>query len=339
MRIHGLALLTILSLVSQGASAALFCVGTPAQLQAALDVAASNGEPDSIRVVGGTYVLNAPLTLSTSEPLTVSVSGRWNSNCTAQNGSQTVLDGQGQVQVLSLASSTNTGIGISQLSIANGYQATALSSAAGAALQSYGNVVVEDCIFFNNRDDNNYAGGLAIYVGGDADLTVRSNVFLANQSTQVGAADLFGNGSNAYVVGNTVVANSRSQTLEIGGFFLRGTAAFVLSNNILWNNTGGDLYNGSNIHPLLLHNDIGVAAGNPEGAGSTGNFNRDPQFAPGQLNLRLSSHSPLVNGGLDGAPGNIGDTDVTGAPRLEFPHVDIGAYETDVIFFGGFEAP
>ena len=91
--------------------------------------------------------------------------------------------------------------------------------------------------------------------------------------------------------------------------------------------------------PVLFHNDIGVELGFAADAASAGNFNRDPQFAPGFLNLRLSSASALVNTGLASAPGGIGDTDVTGAQRLQFPNVDIGAYETDVIFFGGFQAP
>jgi hypothetical protein len=65
----------------------------------------------------------------------------------------------------------------------------------------------------------------------------------------------------------------------------------------------------------------------------------DPGFAPGPLNLRLSADSPLVDAGLDAAPGGIGAFDVAGAARVHGAHVDIGAYETiDSIFADGFEA-
>jgi len=340
VRIRNWGVFAVLVLVNHVASAAIFCVNSPAALQTALNIAASNGEQDTIRVVSGTYALSAPLTLNTSEHWSVGVYGRWDPACTAQNGAVSVLDGQGQFQVLALTSSTNTPISISQLSISGGHQSAAASaSAAGAAIYTFGDVRVDNNFFFNNRNDNIYTGGLAVYVGVGGNLYVHNNVFLGNQGNGLGAADLFADGTNAYANGNTVIANTRNGTGLVGGVFLRGNAAFALSNNLLWNNNGGDLYNGFDGGLVLLHNDIGVALGYPPGAGSTGNFSRDPLFASGFLNLRPSSRSPLINAGTAAAPGNIGSTDVTGAQRMQLPQVDIGAYESDVIFYGSFELP
>ena len=67
----------------------------------------------------------------------------------------------------------------------------------------------------------------------------------------------------------------------------------------------------------------------------------DPQFAPcpGFLcfNFELSPQSPLVDAGDDTTPGGLTAIDLAGKPRVLGAHVDIGAYENEVIFVDGFE--
>jgi len=62
-----------------------------------------------------------------------------------------------------------------------------------------------------------------------------------------------------------------------------------------------------------------------------------PQFASGLLNFRLAPDSPLVNRGFDLSSGDIGAWDLAGGERLQGVHVDIGAYESDVLLRDGFD--
>jgi hypothetical protein len=70
------------------------------------------------------------------------------------------------------------------------------------------------------------------------------------------------------------------------------------------------------------------ALGSTTAAGS-GNFNRDPQFASGFLNLRPSSISLLINADTLAVAVGTGDYDVSGTQRLQGAGVDIGAHESE----------
>jgi len=47
----------------------------------------------------------------------------------------------------------------------------------------------------------------------------------------------------------------------------------------------------------------------------------------------------IFNAGVDSPAGGTGATDADGGTRKIGKHVDIGAYESDVLFRNGFEAP
>jgi hypothetical protein len=334
----------VLVLLGGASQAAVFCVDSVAGLQSALTTAAANGQGDTINVVAGTYALTTPLTATVSDNLSVVVVGSWNPGCSVRNAGATVLDGQQQTAVLDIRAqgSSAPGLGIAYLNVTRGYQDAAGSHAgAGAALYTAGPVNVENCSFYANHHDGSFAGGLYAYSGPGSVLTVRNNVFLDNVAAGVGAAYLTANGGPAHVHGNTVVFNQLTATSVVGGILAAGPGTYELANNLFWQNTGGDVFNSAGLGSgslALYNNDIGPVLGAAASAGS-GNFSRDPQFAAGLLNLRLRSSSPLVNAGDNAPAGGIGDYDVTGARRLQGAGVDIGAYESDVLFFHGFELP
>ena len=53
--------------------------------------------------------------------------------------------------------------------------------------------------------------------------------------------------------------------------------------------------------------------------------------------FRPAPVSPLVNAGLDTPPGVLDCCDLSGVQRVVGAHIDIGAYESDVLLRDGFE--
>jgi hypothetical protein len=72
-----------------------------------------------------------------------------------------------------------------------------------------------------------------------------------------------------------------------------------------------------------------------------GELSVDPQFEDcgfACLDLTLGPASPLVDAGLDAILEDLGPgaVDLNGLPRLLGPHIDIGAYENEMLFVDGF---
>ena len=79
-----------------------FCVNTPETFQAALNIAASNGEDDIIRVVQGTYIGN--FSYNSSELFSLTIEGGYSTGCSSRTTPPvgTVLDATGSGTVLQL---------------------------------------------------------------------------------------------------------------------------------------------------------------------------------------------------------------------------------------------
>lgn len=317
------------------ARGAEMCAPSPAGIEFALAVAQSNAQDDFIRIVAGTHALTTNLHFATAEPHGLTISGGWNEDCTLQTEATSTLDGGDAHWILRLYSSVATPISVSRLTFLDGrIQNGGSHRGAGLSVQSAGSVFVERCRFYLN-ESSGWVGGLSVMSAGM--LVVRNNVMLGNRAMLNAGAELIGNGAEAYVVGNTVVANTATEANAAGGLYVGGSAHFNLGNNLLWSNSAVDLRNVA-IGSLVQHNDFDVRDGQPFGPGSGGNLSVAPAFATGLLDLHLDPHSPLVNAGLDAPPGGSGSSDADGRPRAQGAHVDIGAYETDVIFHGPFEA-
>ncbi|MCE7951287.1 MAG: hypothetical protein DYH18_09320 [Xanthomonadales bacterium PRO7] len=337
------ALLGLLGCVVVGsASAATFCVSNTGQFAAALLSAQANDQDDTIRVVAGTYILNAGLQFSSSEAHSISIIGSYDATCASLTTSSSTLDGQHQYQGL-YVSNDNGSILISRLSFQSGY-ATGLDGGAGLFAGSVsGNVTVSLNRFTGNTATYN-AGVSANTLHGS--LTFSSNLLANNKASDFGAGFLFQDSGEAHVAGNTIVNNHNDPGQNTGGLVIGGGAHFTLANNILWGNTdegGFDLYAGAAHN--LLNNDLGVAGGtNPIPDFAQGNLSVDPGFVNCSFPFicfnpyALGSDSALVNAGDDSPPGIlVGFVDLAYLPRKSGAHIDIGAYENqDVIFRDGF---
>lgn len=318
--------------------AAVFCADTESSLIAALDAAETNGEDDEIRIVEGTYLLGSALTLSIHEAFAVALSGRWNAGCDAQTGASTTLDGQDASRILYAFSDVDSALTISDLVFSNGRNGAGIAGG-GLSIETSGrNVLIERNLFFGNEDLGS-AGAARIAVStSNSVVTLRNNIVIGNTAPEAGGIAVNASIGQAYVTGNTIVANAATLPGALcGGLCILGGSDFTVANNILWINDGGDLHLGNTGDALLLFNDIGASSGNPPSPGSGGNLSIDPGFAPGLLNTRLAPDSPLVDAGLFDAPGGIGSLDYARAPRVQGEAVDIGAFETDVLFRDGFE--
>lgn len=318
-------------LASTHAHAAFYCVGTPLALAIALNQAQANGEADDIELEVGTYALGGELDYIAANGETDNLMIRGGSapgtGCLVRATSgASVLDGQDAVRPLYI--SANGRVDIVGITFENG----APTQYAGGALNLFAPIArVESSVFVANHDaPGNVAA--AAYVSASSGAYLVGNVFFGNAgaSTVTVYTDFLADVNN-----NTFVANQLHAHASVGALNLTGTGQFNLSNNILWNNEGSDVFDQSTGGADYYHNDVGVIANVPPHSVS-GNISVDPEF-DGFLSLRPAPTSPLVNAGIDSPLGGVGGTDAGGGPRIIGQHVDIGAYESDVLFRNGLE--
>jgi hypothetical protein len=317
-------LLAILLGFAPAAYAARACVSNTAQLALVLSAAQDNGEDDVIALEVGNYLLDAELDYfaASGETYDLSISGGYEpgTDChveaSAGNG---VLDGQGAVRPLYI--NANGRVNIHNLSFVNGHPT---QYAGGPYLD------VESNVFVNNEASSGNAGG-AVYLDSQA-IILASNLFVAN--TGSGAAAYLENDDVADVNNNTMVGNTLGASGALGALVLTGAGHYNLGNNLVWSNEGWAVYDQSG-NADYWHNDIESMDGFPP-LSETGDISAAPQF-DGFFSFQPVPASPLVNAGLDSPLGGIGATDAGGGPRLVGRHVDIGAYETDVLFRDGLE--
>lgn len=265
-----LALLLAGNGLARSTTPVVYCADDAAGAQFALTVAQANGLDDDVRLVAGNYTLTQRLAYVTSEPHALIVSGGWNADCSTQNGGQTLLDAQGNDQVLRIYTDAVSAIGVSGITFFNGHLDLGGSGfASGLSVHSDGEVRIEQNeFFFNNSRDDAVAGGLKVGVEGSSGrLIVRNNLIVGNTAGYDGAAVLGADTGEQYVNGNTIIGNHAthaSATLTGGLYLADGTSAhFTLSNNLSWANDGYDLYNANDV-TTLIRNDIGVSGGMPQ---------------------------------------------------------------------------
>ncbi|MGB0134809.1 choice-of-anchor Q domain-containing protein [Dokdonella sp.] len=343
----------LLACLACGSSqAAIICIdsGDSASLEIWLGAMSSNGQDDEIRLRGGTFVVPAGsggFQFFSTESNSLSISGQWNAGCTSIRGiADTVLDGSGASRIMQLYSDDGD-LTVRRLLFANGRR-DGTSGSAGLqinGLANFGrNVTVEQCAFFSNADtEPGFDSGSAALSAAteNGELRIRNNLFVNNAGGMASAAAIFlnGNASVAYITSNTASGNGGDGALA-GGFRVQvGTAStdsVFLSNNILWGNSSPDLHIDSGA--VLYNNDIGQLTGTASIL-SAGNVSIDPGFSGGSPpSYRLVPTSPLINGGINAAPGGLSSVDFEGFTRIQGGIVDVGAYElSDVIFDDDFD--
>ncbi|HWB53291.1 MAG TPA: choice-of-anchor Q domain-containing protein, partial [Tepidisphaeraceae bacterium] len=192
------------------------------------------------------------------------------------------------------------------------------------------NATFINCIFFANTASS--IGGGAFDNGGNRNFV--NCLFVSNSAATGGA--VYGTGAQEVFTNCTFTANSASSS---GRAIAESSATGVIINCILWADTGnasGEIFKSGRSGAITVsYSDI------QNGYSGTNNLNVNPLFlqAPssGNIgNLRLSTSSPVIDVGANGAvPGNI-TTDLDGNPRfVDYPLVndpgaivDLGAFET-----------
>ncbi|MEZ5520413.1 MAG: choice-of-anchor Q domain-containing protein [Dokdonella sp.] len=328
----------VVIVVAGPAIASTSCVSTAGGIQSALDIAQTNGQDDTINIVGGSYSLSAELDFSSSEAHNLVVEGGWNAGCTSRSGVETQLNGQNLVTVLDVFNA-NGSIDLEHLTFAAG-RSTAPLAAPISVSSNTGDVAVRLCQFLGNRSTEG-SGALTAYTG-SGHLYLANNLVVANHGALLGAVFLSQDAGEGYVTGNTIVANATDTADMPGGLGIGGNGHFTLTNNILWNNAGTNAYDfQANAAHSRFNNDIGVLGNGVAADQVVAEQYVDPQFVacPGILCLsfELGGQSPLIDAGFDTPLGGQPALDLNGKPRQLGLHVDIGAYESEEIFADDFD--
>ena len=324
-------------------TAATFCTDTVAEIQSALTQAATNNEDDLIRIVAGNYEPENGLAFSSDQSDSLTIRGGFNANCTVFTGATTILDGQDQVRPL-FVYIPDGNFGVESLTFVNGLSTN--NRGGGLRVLSHtGDIRVDRNTFYANRADD-FGGALtASTISGN--LRIRNNLAFGNSSANIGAVELNQTSGEAFVVGNTIVANSSDGDSLPGGLHISGGATFTLSNNIIWNNVPegssqfvADFESTAGSHTRIA-NDIGIVADGTVADVVVDELSVDPEFASCGgficISFELDRSSPLVDVGNDDPLGGMTEFDLAGKDRIIGAHVDIGAYENDLLFADGFD--
>ena len=336
---HALPLAALLALPVQ---AAVHCVDSPATFKAAIDVAEANGEDDEIRLVGGTYAASPAFHFQSVELHAIAFIGGYSANCTGPGDEPTRIDGENARRGLFVLNPDGDVV-VENLTFARGLSTN--NRGGGLHVTSTdGDIRLDRSVFLANRADD--FGGAATMSTSNGDITVRNNLAFANSSANIGAFELLQNQGEGHVTGNTIVANLSEGDFLPGGLWIGGNSHWEVANNIIWNNLPeapgpfqSDFRSNATTH-ARYSNDIGVVYPDTVALEIVGELSVDPQFADCGflcIGFELERGSPLVDAGDDAPAGGMPATDLAGKPRSIGPHVDIGAYENDLLFADGFD--
>jgi hypothetical protein len=323
----------LLVLVCHPAGAAEFCVGTRAELDAALNQAVSPSQAlftTTIRLKQGTYHVGGSRLTQPNQAYfhALELLGGYNSDCSARtvNPDNTVFDADGATYFKFDPLGTLLIEGIRFQNITN-YQRVDIWSAAD-------DVTV--------RVQNNAFVGVGLFaVTGSTpapDFDSVSGMTMKFVNNRVhgfpssGLAAVAMNGlTQIRFTGNTIADNLGSQGAE----FCSDNDIW-LADNIAWNNNGddfhvlddcgdditaGDARSRSNLYQSVLLNPVGDSGSNLVGT--------NPLFVnSGAGNYRLQTTSPAVNSGV--ITSSMAAIDLAGNPRVVGSTVDRGAYESTV---------
>jgi hypothetical protein len=364
-RITATLIASLLLCATAPARAANFCVSTGEQLANALADAASNGQPDNVRVRSGVLTRASAAThdytYSSIEGL--DLSGGWtgaSGACTTQNqqAGQTLLDGElagGILYVQVLPSSAGT------FSIRNlGFYRGAMQD------NLYGSVSIEvaaattaKVLFSRNSitqsiSDNGGTAGLHVAIN-SGEIRVTGNLIVGNASQGTsgngGAEILTSNGALTYFTNNTVSGNSRnSAQIGASGVYFRAMSPMWISNNVITGNINVPAVanqftldtNSSGAQFHLAHNHLGLTAfgaiSSSHALSESGTLYGDPGFVSAN-DRRPRPDSILVDSGLSNAPGGIETIDISGLARPQGAAIERGAYELvgPLVFANGFD--
>jgi len=207
-----------------------FCVNTPETFQAALNIAASNGGDDIIRVVQGTYIGN--FYYNSSEPFGLTIEGGYSAgtDCSSRTDPpvNTVLDANGSGTVLQLTGSLDAIV--DGITLQNGSNSGLIAS------------LGRDLILSNCKIQYNIGGS-----GGGASLVAKkidviNNTIMLNVAYFGGGVDIRGGFPDIINFTGNLITQNNANYAEGGGVHIRDTDAAVnFMNNII-------SYNATTLH-------------------------------------------------------------------------------------------
>jgi parallel beta-helix repeat protein len=302
------------------AAAVEFCVGTVAELDAALIVAGSaTGQTTTIKLKQGTWHVGASRLLVEHGYNAMKLLGGYNADCSVRSlvASNTVIDGGGGYfhGMTLFGDLTIEGLRFQNLDgIAHALFLYASTDAENVVIKVRNNEFRGIGVVFSYFDPDGGAVGFSNNLVVDAPM---HGVWLQFNHDDVPTAG---------VVGNTIV-NSADK-----GIFAQTTTDYLnLYNNVVWNSATRDIWieedAGHNPGSATFRNNLYDGRLGDEGPGSGGTLHDDPLFA-GVGNYRLQASSPAVNSGTTAIA--MSDVDLDGHARVIGSTVDRGAYEAIV---------
>lgn len=333
-----------------GTAPTIVCVTSTAEFQTALTNAASSAGDTTIEVAAGTYPIDSVLSYATFDDKTLTIEGGFKplggQPCGdhVADASLSILDGGGTSPILQLSDFHGVGaITVRHLTFQHSL-GSALNVGSGPA-----HVDIDGNVFVDNSSPAEGGGILAAVATGE--VRVANNLVAGNTSggftLAVGASVAYGAPPHSGIfTNNTVTFNTSGATYATVFINPPTGATFSVANNIVWGNFGGDdvrvTIPGSFASgpSTLANNDIGTLSG--INITETDDVNVDPRFI-GTGSYALASDSPLIDAGMNAAPGGTGTYDLMGLARIvairsDTPVVDVGAYELqDVIFKDGYD--
>lgn len=336
--------------LSPGASAATFCVTTPAEFQAALTTAASNGEDDVIRVHQGNYALTQQLLFDSSQTNGLDISGGWFSfptPCAVQfpDASTTVLDGQGATGGLNIVSrevvpgtyrvgnltirrTRNTGLGET-----SGLEVSFLSTLSPGTVDLY-NLILRE----NGQPPGPLINSVGIATFGPMNLRVRSTLVADNFGPGIVGVHAQGVTSGSVYLQHLTVAGNQGTGNGFAGVVKAGAANLTVENSIVWGNTSA---NAQGNCPLAVTNAdrlrfvIATSVCGQQSGSNIGVQFVNPRFIDNDF--RIGSNSPAFDIGMNPPTMPLTTRDIENNPRVLGNKPDLGAYESTGLFANGFE--
>lgn len=202
--------LTTLLLLFFWFSASAIDVGTEAQFNAAIINYNSNSQALTITLTSD-IDLTAPLT-----PISNSSSARPRLTITTNTDGLREIDGQNQVQIMSIMASSN--VRIEKIRFANGNDLASESRGGAIEMSASSIVTIANCEFVNNKalgGPNSQFASFGGAIHSEGNLAVFNSTFENNQATDNGGAIALSNPSSNL----TVVASTFSNNSLTTGFF------------------------------------------------------------------------------------------------------------------------
>ncbi len=310
-----LLLLLALGVAGRAQAALVYCVGTTAELDAALLVATTPvGQTVQIKLKQGTYhVGGSPMLVNWHEFNAMQWLGGYNADCSERTvrASNTIIDGDG--------------------AHFDGRRMHGDLKVEGLRFRN----IASETLFFDTWDESenidfrfysNEFIGIGVFTSCyECDRVLVE--FVNNLVTAApvdGISALYGYSSDVfiYLANNTIVGSGER------GAYLESDGVNTFANNVVWNNPMRDLWvdgdTDGNPGSARYYDNLYDSRYGDEGAGSYGTLHDDPLFV-GASNFRLQAGSPGVNSGATVSPS--AGVDLDGHPRLIGSAPDRGAYE------------